>query len=162
MSADTTFIYPGRFDPFTLGHEDIAKRAATLCGRLVVAVAVKAHDRSFIIDAELRLQLCREILAPYDNIIVAALDGLLVDLARHHQAAAIVRGIRDIDDCPRELRAAQVNHRLSGGLETIWIPALANHAHISSTAARELAVYTSSGLEHFVRPAVARHLRDKP
>lgn len=131
-------IYPGTFDPVTLGHVDVITRAALLFDEVIVAVATSARKQPMF-SAQQRLQLCVESLVAVPGVRVALLDGMLVEFAKMHGASFIVRGIRTADDVTYELANASMNQVLSeGGVQTIFLPGQAQHTYVSATMVREI------------------------
>ncbi len=133
-------IYPGSFDPLTIGHEDIARRAAALCDRLYVAVLQNAQKRSAF-TVEERLWMIRSCLGDVPNIDVAAHQGLLVDFYREKGAQAVVRGLRSESDFRYESELATANKLLCPGYESILLPCRMDLAFTSSSVVREVASY---------------------
>ena len=158
MSQAKAFIYPGRFDPITLGHEHIARRAAALCERLLIAVATLPGNRPFSHTLDERCTFCAEALKDLPNAEIVPLEGLLADCARSHGAQAIIKGVRNAEDYARELSMAEANRRLGEGLETIILPSWPEFAHISSTLAREIASYPDADCQHLLSRAVIEKL----
>ena len=115
-----TAIYSGTFDPITLGHEDVARRAAMLFDEVVVGVA-RAHHKSTRFSLDQRLNLAEQTLAVAPNIRVVAFDGLLVDFCRQQSASAIVRGIRNATDFDYETQMAAMNRKLLPSVETVFL-----------------------------------------
>jgi pantetheine-phosphate adenylyltransferase len=160
VSAPTqsvTAIYAGSFDPPTCGHSDIIERAARLFGRLVVAVA-RNDDKQPLFRTEERMEMLREICAPLPHVEVMSFEGLLADFARKQNASTLVRGLRNGADLEAEMPMAAMNHRLGQGLETIFLPADARFAFVSSRLIRQVAALGGdfSGL---TTPGVAQRLR---
>lgn len=138
MSPTVTAVYSGTFDPITLGHEDIVRRASALFDTVVVAVAVAHHKKTrFSLDE--RLQLTREALRGVERVQVMPFDGLLVDFARKQGARAIVRGLRSMSDYDYETQMAGMNRHLWPELDTVFLHTSAKVQHISSTLVREIA-----------------------
>lgn len=144
-----TLLFPGSFDPVTLGHLDVIARARRLCDELVVAV-MHNPDKRGAIDVYARVELMRKACAAYPNVRVIAHDGLLVDCARETNADAVVRGLRPIGDFDAEYQMAQIN-RLVGGVETLLLPTSPQTANISSSIVRQLVQFGGS-LEGLVPP----------
>lgn len=144
-----TMLFPGSFDPVTLGHLDVIDRAHRLCDELVVAV-MHNPDKRGAIDVYTRVELMRKACAAYPNVRVIAHDGLLVDCAREVAADAVVRGLRPIGDFDVEYQMAQIN-RLVGGVETLLLPTSPQTANISSHIVRQLVQFGGS-LEGLVPP----------
>jgi len=138
-----TLIYPGSFDPVTIGHIDIALRGAKLGPRLIVAVLDNPAKDAFF-TASQRMDFLKESFADCPNIEVDTFSGLLAEYARLQRADAILRGLRSPGDFESEYRYAAANRELTSGIETIFIPANPSYAHISSSIVREAAKYIYS------------------
>jgi pantetheine-phosphate adenylyltransferase len=162
-----TAIYSGTFDPITLGHEDVARRAANLFDELVVAVA-RAHHKSTRFSLDQRLSLAEQAFASGPNIRVVAFDGLLIDFCRQQSASVIVRGIRNGTDFDYEMQMAAMNRKLLPTVETVFLLPDAHLQCISSTLVREIAKLggdvselVSAGVHHaFATPVQDR--KDEP
>lgn len=154
-------ICPGSFDPITLGHEDIIRRALGFADRVVVAVAHHASQskRGLFPVAE-RLELVREVFADEPRVEAIEFDGLLVDCASRIGARMVVRGLRGVADFEYELQMAQTNRALRPGIETVFLAAAAGHAFLSATLVREIASLHGD-VSAFVSPAVLRRIRAK-
>jgi pantetheine-phosphate adenylyltransferase len=146
-------VFPGSFDPLTVGHVDIVRRALPLFGRLVVAIGENNSKRGMF-PLEQRLAWLKETFDGMPGVEAMAYQGLTVDLCRRLGADYIVRGLRNSTDHAQEHSIALVNRGL-GGVETIFLPALPEHAHISSTIVREL-MANKADVSAFVPPAVRR------
>ncbi len=129
-------IFPGSFDPFTVGHANIVARALPLFDRIVIGVGINA-GKSALYGAEERVERIRRIYAGDDRISVVCYDDLTVDLARREGADVIVRGVRGTRDFEYEREVAAANRRLAG-IETVLIPCDENLACVSSSLVREL------------------------
>ena len=135
----TTAIFPGSFDPVTLGHVDLIKRASRLCDRLIVAVAVNP-DKQSSFTMEERMSMIRTALDGADaGIEVASFTGLTVSFARERGAGFIIRGVRDAQDLSAESSLAWVNEALSPGIETVILLTRPELSHISSSLVRQAA-----------------------
>lgn len=132
-------LFPGSFDPVTLGHLDVIFRARKLCDELIVAV-MHNPDKHGAIDVYTRVELMRKACAAYPNVHVIAHDGLLVNCVHEVGADAVVRGLRPIGDFDVEYQMAQIN-RLIGGVETLFIPTSPQLANISSSIVRQVAEF---------------------
>jgi pantetheine-phosphate adenylyltransferase len=130
-------LYPGTFDPFTLGHLDILERSVALFDEVEVTVAVNAAKTS-LFDIGERCDLIRECIGHLPRVVVAAHEGLIVDRARERRAVALIRGLRQVSDFDYEMRMALANRKLHGELETIFLPADGTHAFISATIVRDI------------------------
>ncbi len=137
MSTVKTAIYPGVFDPVTLGHLDVIRRGAALFGRLIVAVAVNPEKRS-LFPIEERVALVREATAGVAGVAVDAYEGLTVDYVAKHQASVLLRGLRQRSDFEYESQLALTNRTISG-VETVFVMADERVAYISSHLVREVA-----------------------
>lgn len=135
-----TAVCPGSFDPITVGHLDLAERAAAIFDRVILCVMVNGEKRPMFSLAE-RLELARAATAHLPNVEAVSCGGLLADFAREHGACALVKGVRGSADFDWELQLAQINRDLCPELDTILLPARPEHRHISSTMVRELLRY---------------------
>jgi len=138
MSRTVTAVYSGTFDPLTLGHEDVVRRAAALFDTVVIAVA-RAHHKKTLFDLDQRLQLARAALADCPNVQVLPFDGLIVDFVKSQGASVIVRGLRSVTDYDYEIQMAGMNRHLAPQVDTVFLHTSANVQHISSTLVREIA-----------------------
>lgn len=154
-----TAIYPGTFDPITLGHEDLMRRAAGMFERLVVAVAV-GHHKKTLFPLDERLAMVQEAAAPLGNVEVCAFDGLLRDFVRSHAGRVVVRGLRTGGDFEYEFQMAGMNRKLMPEVETIFLTPGERHQYTSSTFVREIATLGGEVAE-FVSPGVLARLNDK-
>ncbi len=133
-------IYPGSFDPVTLGHLDIIERGARLVDRLIVGVLVNgAKSPMFTMDE--RVELIRRVTADMPNVTVKAYDGLLVELAQQKQANVLIRGLRAVTDFEYELQIAHANHKLNPYVDTIFLTTDVEYSYVSSSIVREVASY---------------------
>ncbi len=131
-------LYAGSFDPVTLGHIDIIKRAAKLCGGLTVAVVTNPNKKAMF-TAEERMQMIAESCADVKKLEIMAYDGLLADLVLDEGFDMVVRGIRGESDLASEIQMAQINSKLyNGKAETVFLAAEPGHSWISSSAVREV------------------------
>ncbi|MEH6454520.1 MAG: pantetheine-phosphate adenylyltransferase [Psychromonas sp.] len=148
-----TVIFPGSFDPVTLGHIDLINRASKLAERVIIAVAVNTSKKP-LFDLSERCALLSESTAHLSGVEVIPFSGLLADFANQHQAQAMVRGIRGATDADYELQLAQVNKVLNSQLETILLPANATTGFISSTVVKE--VFKHNGEIDALAPACVK------
>ncbi|MEM9799672.1 MAG: pantetheine-phosphate adenylyltransferase [Planctomycetota bacterium] len=149
-------LFPGTFDPVTLGHLDLVERAATLFDRLTIGVAAH-HDKQHVLGVDERVALLEEATAHLEHVDVVALGGLLVDGARRLGATAVVRGIRSAADLEYERQLALTNRAMAPELETVLLLSSPAHSHVSSTLVRQIA-RLGGDLSPFVPPAVVRAL----
>ncbi len=159
-----TAIYPGTFDPITLGHEDIVRRAARLFDRVVVAVADSRAKRPFFMPDE-RVRLATDVLADTANVSVTRFSGLLTDFVRTQNARVIVRGLRAVSDFEYEFQLAGMNRKLYSELETVFLTPSDRYMFVSATLVREIALM-GGDIAQFVSPRVgaqvAEKLRNRP
>ena len=137
-----TAVYPGSFDPITLGHLNIIKRASRIFDRVVVCVAVNSAKRSTFTLQE-RADFVRRVTGKYGNVDVATCDGLLVDFAREQEAGFIIKGLRAVSDFEMEFQIALLNKKLAPEIETVFLTADEKYTYLSSTIAREMATYNA-------------------
>lgn len=130
-------LYAGTFDPITYGHLDIIRRAAKLFDTLTVAVAHNPSKQPLFSLTE-RVELVQQATADLTNVSVIGFSGLLVDLAKNEQASCLVRGLRGADDIEYEIQLAQLNQKLAGELETLFLPPAVEWRYLSSTMIREI------------------------
>ena len=159
MSLDIVAVYPGTFDPITLGHEDVVRRATQLFGRIIVAVAA-GHHKKAMFTLEERIAMVREVLQGEPRVSVASYDGLLRDFVVAHGARAVVRGLRAVTDFDYEFQLAGMNRSLMPHVETVFLTPGDKYQFISSTHVREIA-QLGGEVDKFVSPAVHRHLLNK-
>ena len=159
--AEKIAVYPGTFDPMTLGHFDLIRRAAALYSKLVVAVAATSVKSGAMFDAEARMTMIREDVkkAGLKNVVVAKLDTLLVDFCRSRKARVVIRGVRVYSDFEYEFQMALTNRKLAPEIETLFMMPSENLAYVSSSTVREIARY-GGDLSSMVTPTVMAHLKD--
>lgn len=151
-------IYAGTFDPITNGHLDIIERVARQFGQVIVAVAQNPSKQPLLSLAQ-RVQLVEQSCLVWNNVRVVGFSGLLVDLAREHNATCLVRGIRGADDIDYEIQLAQLNNKLASPLETLFFPPSVEWRYLSSTMVRE--IYRHGGdISQFVPQAVNLALKN--
>ena len=154
-----TAIYPGSFDPVTLGHYDIIERSSKIFDRLIVGV-LNNSAKSPLFSVEERVKMLKDVTKGLPNVEVMAFDGLLIDFARANEAQVIVRGLRAVTDFEYELQMAQTNHKLEPDLETMFLTTSIEYSYLSSTTVREIAAY-GGDVSQFVPEAVAGELEAK-
>ena len=152
-------VYPGTFDPFTRGHEDLVRRAARLFDAVVVAVADSASKQPFFSTDE-RIEMAREVLRPFANVEVIGFSSLLMDFAVQQKAQAIMRGLRAVSDFEYEFQMAGMNRNLDPDVETLFLTPDEKYMFISATIVREIARF-GGDVTKFVHPHVAECLRRK-
>ena len=152
-------VYPGTFDPMTRGHEDLVRRASALFDRVVVGVADSRAKRPFFTLAE-RVELAREVLAPYANVEVRGFGGLLRDFVLGEDARVILRGLRAVSDFEYEFQMAGMNRSLIPDVETVFLTPAEQYMLISATIVREIAGL-GGDVGKFVHPVVATRMAAK-
>jgi pantetheine-phosphate adenylyltransferase len=152
-------VYPGTFDPFTRGHEDLVHRAATLFDTVVLAVA-EARAKHPFFPLEERIAMAREVLADVKNVQVVGFSGLLTDFVRKQGARVVLRGLRAVSDFEYEFQLAGMNRNLYPGMETVFLTPSEQHMFTSATLVREIAIL-GGDVSEFVHPTVAKRLKEK-
>lgn len=152
-------IYPGSFDPITLGHLDIITRAATIVDKLIIGVLNNSAKKSLFTPEE-RVLMIREVIKDIPNVEVDSFSGLLVDYAKMRKASVIVRGLRAITDFEYELQIAQANHKANPDIDTVFFTTNVEYSYISSSIAKEFASY-GSDVSQIVPPLVIEKLNEK-
>jgi len=150
-----TTIYPGTFDPITLGHVDVVERGLKLFDRVVIAIAANP-GKCPMFDLESRLQMVRQTFDGHPHIGVVGFTGLLVDLAREYQASSILRGLRAASDFEYEFQMATMNRRLDANIETSFVMAREDYTFVSSRFIREI-----SGMGGDVSRLVPAHVAQR-
>ena len=154
-----TAICSGSFDPITLGHLDIIRRAAACFDRVCVCVSPNAEKKNQMFTPEEKLLLVRTAGADLPNVEAELWPGLLADFAVDHGATAIVRGVRNTSDFDVEYQLALINQDIHPGLETMLLPASAAYQHFSSSMAREMIRY-GQPLEAYLPASIIPMVRD--
>ena len=155
----TIAVYPGTFDPFTRGHEDLVRRASSIFTKLIVGVADSKNKRP-IFTLEERIEIAKEVLSHYPNVEIAGFSGLLKDFAREHSARVIVRGLRAVSDFEYEFQMAGMNRYLLPDVETLFLTPSDQYQFISGTFVREIASM-GGDVSKFVFPSVEKWLTNK-
>lgn len=159
---NSAIIYPGTFDPITLGHIDVITRASCLFDKIIVAVALSKRKKT-LFSIEERCKLAQEALAELPNIEVLPFAGLLVDFAREQNIFVILRGLRAISDFEHEFQLVGLYQQFEPRIETVFMMPAVKYLHISSSMAREIAELQGSKkeLECLVPPKVCAALETK-
>ena len=153
-------MYPGTFDPITLGHEDFVRRAAKLYDQVVVAVAADTGSKNTMFSFDERVALAQEALSDIDNVQVTGYEGLTINFALEKKLAVIVRGLRAVSDFEYEFQLASMNRALTEDVETAFLTPTDKFTFISSTLVREVATLGGDVTE-FVSPKVKEALLKK-
>ena len=156
----TKAVYPGTFDPMTLGHFDLISRASKLYDKLVVAVAATSKKQGALFNAKDRLAMIREDVkrAGLENVEVKVLDTLLVDFCRRENARVVIRGVRVYSDFEYEFQMALTNRRMAPEIETLFMMPSENLAYVTASTVREIASY-GGDTSSFVTEAVQKRLK---
>ena len=150
-------MYPGTFDPITLGHEEILRRAVKLFDKVVVAIAANPGSKEPMFSLEERVELARAAVNHIPNVEVVGYKGLTVDFARAEGLTAIVRGLRAVSDFEYEFQLATMNRHLTEEVETIYLTPTEKYTFISSSLVREIA-RLGGDISEFVSPKVNKAL----
>lgn len=155
----TRAVYPGTFDPFTRGHEDLVRRAAKLFDEVIVGVADSRAKQPFFLLEE-RLAMTREVVAPYANVRVESFRGLLMNFIKTQNARVVLRGLRAVSDFEYEFQLAGMNRNLYPDVETLFLTPGEQHMFVSATIVREIATL-GGDVSKFVQPVVERCIKEK-
>jgi pantetheine-phosphate adenylyltransferase len=152
-------IYPGTFDPITLGHEDLIRRAARLFDQVVLGVADSRTKRPLFTLAE-RIDMAKQALADMKNVTVVGFSGLLMQFVREQKARVVLRGVRAVSDFDYEFQLAGMNRKLYPEVETVFMTPGEEHMFLSATLVREISVM-GGDVSKFVSPTVVARLKTK-
>ena len=152
-------MYPGTFDPITLGHEDLVRRACRLFDKVVVAIAANPGKEPMF-SIEERVALAESVLGEFDNVEVSGYEGLTVDFAKANDLQVIVRGLRAISDFEYEFQLANMNRHLTADVETAFLTPTEKYTYISSSLVREIASM-GGDISEFVSPQVRDALLER-
>jgi pantetheine-phosphate adenylyltransferase len=155
-----TAIYPGSFDPITLGHLNIIKRAAVCFDRLIVCVMVNSEKNKGLFTPDERVELIRRVVAKLPNVEVEQSSGLLSDYARQKKACAVVKGLRAVSDYEKEVQMALINRKLNPRLDTMFMPSSAKYTYLSSSVVKEMAYY-GADLTDFVPREIIKDVNQR-
>lgn len=155
----TTILYPGTFDPITLGHVDLLNRASRLFDSVIIAIAI-GHHKTPLFAIEERIQLAKDCTNHLNNVQVIGFEGLLVALFKEYNATAVLRGLRAVSDFEYEFQLANINRELDSQFETVFLTPAQEYSFISSTFVREIAKL-GGDVHKFVSPNVQHALANK-
>ncbi|MFL2583750.1 MAG: pantetheine-phosphate adenylyltransferase [Gammaproteobacteria bacterium] len=155
----TIAIYPGTFDPITLGHVDIVVRASPMFDQVILAVA-GSTSKNTIFSVEERIELASKVLEKIKNVKIIQFNGLMVDCAKENNASVILRGLRAVSDFEYEFQLAGMNRKLMPEADTIFLPTSEKYTYISSSLVREIAKF-GGDITDFVPKIVKNVLIDK-
>ena len=152
-------IYPGSFDPITLGHLDVIKRSAKIFDKVIIGV-LNNSSKSPLFLVEERVKMIQEAVKDMEEVTVESFSGLLVDFAKEKNADVIVRGLRAITDFEYELQTAQLNRNLNQEVDTVFLATSVEYAYLSSSSVREIAAYKGD-ISSLVPPELIRLVEDR-
>lgn len=152
-------IYPGSFDPITLGHLDVIRRSSKLMDELIIGVLVNSA-KSPLFTAEERVKLIEQVIEDLPNVKVEAFDGLTVDFAKKRNANIIIRGLRAVSDFEYELQIGQINHKLNPEIDTIFLTTSEAYSYLSSSIVKEVARYNGD-ISQLVPSAIVGSVHEK-
>ena len=156
-----TAIYPGSFDPITLGHLNIIKRAAVCFDKLIVCVMVNSEKvNRGLFTPEERVELIRKVVARLPNVEVDSSSTLIAEYARQKRACTLVKGLRAVSDYENELQMALINRKLNPRLETMFLPSSTKYTYVSSSMVKEMARY-GADLSDFVPREIIADIQEK-
>ena len=153
----STAIYPGSFDPVTLGHLNIIKRAAACFDHVIVCVMVNSKKQGMFTPEE-RVELLRRATARFSNVEIDCADELLAAYAKRRDAHVVVKGLRAVSDYEQEVQMAVINRKLNPKLETLFLASSEKYTYLSSTIVKEMARY-GANLTEFVPREIAQDVR---
>ena len=157
----STAIYPGSFDPVTLGHLNIIKRASLCFDKLIVCVMVNSEKRNReLFSPEERVELIRRVVAKLPNVEVDSSSTLIAEYARQKKACTLVKGLRAVSDYENELQMALINRKLNPRLETMFLPSSTKYTYVSSSMVKEMARY-GADLSDFVPREIIADIQEK-
>ncbi|MFY9476796.1 MAG: pantetheine-phosphate adenylyltransferase [Aquabacterium sp.] len=157
LKSTTIAVYPGTFDPMTLGHADLMARASRLFDRLILAVAA-GHHKKTMFSLDERLDMAKELAAEHANVEVIAFEGLLRDFVVGHEGKVVVRGLRAVSDFEYEFQMAGMNRQLMPEVETVFLTPSDQYQFVSGTFVREIAML-GGDVSKFVAPSVLARLK---
>ena len=152
-------VYPGSFDPVTLGHFDIIERSAKIMDKVIVGV-LNNSSKTPLFSVEERVNMLKNLTKDMPNVEVMSFGGLLVDFVKEQNANVIVRGLRAITDFEYELQMSQTNRVIAPGVDTIFLTTNLKYSYLSSSIVKEIAHYDGD-ISEFLHPEVARLVREK-
>ena len=149
-------MYPGTFDPITLGHEDLVRRAAGIFERVVVAIAADPGSKATMFSIDERVELARTALKGVDHVEVRRYGGLTVDFAQANELSVIIRGLRAVADFEYEFQMSLMNRKLNEEVETVFLMPAQEYIHLNSTIIKEVASFNGDISEY-----VPKNVEDK-
>ena len=153
----TRAMYPGTFDPITLGHEDLIRRAAKVFDTVVVAIAADTGSKAPMFSLEERVDMAREVIGDIAGVEVTGYQGLTIKYAEDHGLDVIIRGLRAVSDFEYEFQLASMNRQLTEAVETVFLTPTTEYTFISSSLVKEVATL-GGGVSEFVSPVIEEAL----
>jgi len=153
-------MYPGTFDPITLGHEDLVRRSIRVFDRVVIAIAADTVSKAPMFNLEERVDLAMAAVGDIDGVEVMGYEGLTVDFARDNDLSVIIRGLRAVSDFEYEFQLAAMNRHLTEDVETVFLTPTEKYTFISSSLVREIAML-GGDISEFVSPPVKLALMER-
>jgi len=152
-------VYPGTFDPITLGHIDVIKRASKLFNKIIVAIAINQKKQT-LFTMEERFEFATEALKDFKNVEVQLVKGLIVDFAISYKATALIRGLRAVSDFEYEFQIALMNKKIANEIDTVFLMPDEKYTYLNSSIIRELSSY-GKDVSDFVPSIVSMKLKEK-
>ncbi len=152
-------IYPGSFDPITLGHLDVIRRASKIMDELIIGVLINS-SKAPLFSVDERVMLIQQVVKDIPNVKVRAFDGLTVDFAKENDASVLIRGLRAVTDFEYELQIAQTNSKLDSEIDTVFFTTSVEYSYLSSSIVREIAHY-GGDITKFVPECIIPIIYDK-
>ena len=152
-------VYPGSFDPVTLGHYDIIERSAKIMDRVIIGV-LNNNSKTPLFSAEERVNMLKSVTAGLPNVEVQSFEGLLVDFVKKNHADVIIRGLRAITDFEYELQMSQTNRVIAPGVDTLFLTTNLKYSYLSSSIVKEIAMYQGD-ISMFLHPEIARKVEER-
>ncbi len=154
-----TAIYPGSFDPVTLGHCDIIERISKMMDHVIIGVLINS-SKTPLFSIEERVEMLKSVVAHLPNVEVKSFEGLLVDFARQNDARVIVRGLRAVTDFDYELQLSQTNRVIAPHIDTVFLTTNLKYSYLSSSIVKEIAAYQGD-ISAFLQPEIAEKVTAK-
>ncbi len=152
-------VYPGSFDPVTLGHYDIIERSSKIMDHVIVGV-LRNNSKTPLFSVEERVNMLKSVTDTLPNVEVMSFDGLLVEFARQQHADVIIRGLRAVTDFEYELQLSQTNRIIAPEIDTLFLTTNLKYSYLSSSIVKEIAMYNGD-ISAFVHPEIADMIREK-
>jgi pantetheine-phosphate adenylyltransferase len=155
----TVAVYPGSFDPVTLGHYDIIERTSKIMDKVIIGV-LQNKSKTPLFSSEERVNMLKEVTAGLKNVEVRSFDGLLIDFAKSCNATVVVRGLRAVTDFEYELQLAQTNRVIAPDIDTLFLNTNLKYSYLSSSVVKEIAEF-GGDISMFLHPQIADKVKAK-